>query len=68
MYLPSFIINDAMTGSNFYHKFKPVILAAINQGVTSIWLHICPNFRTTNSKVWTVLSTDDILLLVIYIY
>ena len=22
----------------------------------------CPNFRTTNSKVWTVLSTDDILL------
>ena len=22
----------------------------------------CPNFRTTNFKVWTVLSTDDILL------
>ena len=26
-----------------------------------MYLNICPNFRTNELKVWTVLSTDDII-------
>ena len=28
------------------------------------YMYYCPNFRTTNSKVWTVLSTDDIVIII----
>ena len=49
---------SAKTVTVFVQTFE---LRTLKFGLYYPLMIYCPNFRTTNFKVWTVLSTDDIL-------